>query len=82
VKRLFWLAMGVTIGALLVRKLSRAAEKLTPRGMANGVGAGMSELADAIRGFAADVREAMSEREAELRASTGLDGTTGPAPAE
>jgi hypothetical protein len=82
VKRLFWLAMGVTIGALLVRKLSRAAEKLTPRGVANGVGAGMSELAGAIRGFAADVREAMSEREAELRARTGLDGTTGPAPAE
>ena len=29
-RRLFWLAMGVTIGALLVRKLSKAAAKLTP----------------------------------------------------
>jgi hypothetical protein len=74
--------MGVTIGALLVRKLSRAAERITPRGMANGVGAGLSELAGAIRGFATDVRAAMSEREAELRASTGLDGSTGPAPGE
>ena len=81
-RRLFWLAMGVTIGALLVRKISRAAEKLTPRGMATGLGAGLSELADAIRDFTADVRAAMAEREAELRASTGLDGTTGPAPAE
>jgi chromosome condensin MukBEF MukE localization factor len=65
--------MGVTIGALLVRKLSRAAERLTPRGMANGLGAGLTELADAVREFAADVRAAMREREVELRAATGLD---------
>jgi hypothetical protein len=81
-RRLFWLAMGITIGALLVRKLSRAAEKLTPSGMANGLAAGLTELADSIRDFAADVREAMSEREAELREATGLDGSTGPAPVE
>jgi chromosome condensin MukBEF MukE localization factor len=81
-RRLFWLAMGVTVGALLVRKLSRAAERLTPRGMANGLGAGLAELADALREFTADVREAMREREAELRVATGLDGTTGPPTAE
>jgi hypothetical protein len=81
-RRLFWLAMGVTIGALLVRKLSRAAEKLTPAGMANGVAGAIRELADSIGDFAADVREAMSERESELRRATGLDGTTGTAPAE
>ena len=33
-RRLFWLAMGVTIGVMVVRKLSKAAERLTPRGMA------------------------------------------------
>ncbi|HEX3335708.1 MAG TPA: hypothetical protein VHS54_04555 [Jatrophihabitans sp.] len=76
-RRLFWLAMGVTIGALLVRKLSRAADKLTPRGMATGIGGGLAALADAIRDFAADVREAMTEREAQLRESTGLDGALG-----
>lgn len=81
-RRLFWLAMGVTIGALLVRKLSRAAQKLTPSGMATGVAGALAELADAIRDFAADVREAMAEREHELRQATGLDGATGPAPAE
>jgi hypothetical protein len=74
--------MGVTIGALLVRKMSRAMQKLTPRGIAGGIGAGLSELADAIRDFAADVREAMSEREAELREATGLDGRAGPQPSE
>jgi hypothetical protein len=81
-RRLFWLAMGITIGALLVRKLSRAAQKLTPGGVANGLAAALTELADAIRGFAADVREAMAEREAQLREATGLDGTAGAAPAE
>lgn len=76
-RRLFWLAMGVTIGALLVRKLSRAAAKLTPTGMAHSVSASLAELGDALREFAADVREAMADREAELRAATGLDGQLG-----
>ena len=56
-RRLFWLAMGITIGALIVRKLSRAAEKLTPKGMATGLGQGLADLADAIRDFADDVRD-------------------------
>jgi hypothetical protein len=81
-RRLFWLAMGVTIGALIVRKLSRAAEKLTPRGAATGVANALRELADSIGDFAADVRAAMAQREDELRRATGLDGSTGPAPAE
>lgn len=81
-RRLFWLAMGVTIGALLVRKLTKAAERLTPRGIAVGVGEGLRELADAIREFTADVREAMNEREIELRAGTGLDGELGDRPRE
>jgi hypothetical protein len=76
-RRLFWLAMGVTIGALVVRKLSKLAEKLTPRGMAGGIGAGLADLADALRDFADDVRDAMHDRESELRASTGLDGQLG-----
>lgn len=74
-RRLFWLAMGITIGALLVRKLSQAAERLTPRSMAGGVAGGLGDLAEALRDFGADVRAAMSEREAELREGTGLDGS-------
>jgi hypothetical protein len=81
-RRLFWLVMGVTIGALIVRKLSKAAERLTPRGMATGIGGGLRELADAIRDFSDDVRDAMHEREAELRAGTGFDGELGNRPAE
>lgn len=76
-RRLFWLAMGVTIGALVVRRLTRLAERLTPKHMAGGLGAGLADLAAAVRDFAADVVDAMREREAELREATGLDGDLG-----
>ncbi len=79
-RRLFWLAMGITIGVMVVRKLSALAERFTPRGMAEGVGGGLAELSAAIRDFGADVRAAMAEREAELRESTGLDGQLGHRP--
>jgi hypothetical protein len=72
-RRLFWLAMGVTIGALVVRKLSRAAERVTPQGIAGALVEGLRELADAIGEFGADVRAAAAEREQELRTGTGLD---------
>ena len=76
-RRLFWLAMGVTVGALIVRKLSSAAQRLTPGGMADSFGAALRDLADSVRDFGTDVRAAMQEREAELRAGAGFDGTLG-----
>ena len=72
-RRQFWLAMGVTIGALVVRRLSRAAERLTPQGIAGQLADGLRELAEAIGDFGADVRAAAAVREDELRAGTGLD---------
>jgi hypothetical protein len=80
-RRLFWLAMGITIGALVVRKLSRAADKLTPGGIAGSLADALRDLAEAIGDFGADVRAAAAEREAELRAGTGLDAPL-PAPGE
>jgi hypothetical protein len=76
-RRLFWLVMGVTIGALIVRKLSRAAEKMTPRSIAQSLGAGLAELSESVREFTVEVRAAMNEREAELREGTGFDGKLG-----
>jgi hypothetical protein len=73
-RRLFWLALGATVGVLIFRKLSTAAQKLTPQGLAGSVGAGLSELAYSLRDFTADVRDAMSSRESELRIAAGLDG--------
>lgn len=78
-KRLFWLAMGATLAVLVMRKLSRAAQRLTPRGVAAEVGMGLSELAESLREFTAQVRAAASERETQLRADTGMDGTLGKA---
>ena len=72
-RRLFWLAMGITIGALVVRKLSRAAEKLTPGSIGASIAEALRDLADAIGDFGADIRAAAAEREAELRSGTGLD---------
>jgi hypothetical protein len=80
VRRLFWLAMGVTIGALVVRRLARTAESLSPRGIAASASASVGALAGAVRDFAADVREGMAEREAQLTEGTGLDGRLGARP--
>jgi hypothetical protein len=80
VRRLFWLAMGVTIGALVVRKLARTAASLSPRGMAASFSESLRDLAATVREFVGDVREATAEREAELREGTGLDGRLGARP--
>jgi hypothetical protein len=69
VKRLFWVALGATAGALVVHKVSKAANAYTPE----GVGRSLSSLADAMREMAQVVREGMSEREAELRIALGID---------
>ncbi|HVD29557.1 MAG TPA: DUF6167 family protein [Mycobacteriales bacterium] len=75
-KRLFWLALGVTVGALAVRKLSRTAEAFTPTGMAGS----LRGLSDAVRDFTDDVREGMSARESELLEGSGIDGRLGARP--
>jgi hypothetical protein len=72
-RRLFWLVMGITIGVLVVRKLSAAAEKMTPSGMLGSLAESLRDLAEAIGDFGADIRAAAAEREAELRQGTGLD---------
>jgi hypothetical protein len=56
------------------------AEKFTPSGVASGVANALTDLSDSVRDFSHDVRAAMSEREAELRNGTGLDGELGTKP--
>lgn len=87
-RRLFWVALGATAGVLIVRRVTRTAEKFTPEGMSQSVAGALGGLTAAIREFSADVREGMAEREVELRTGLGLDGShdvvdaTGPAAAE
>jgi hypothetical protein len=74
VRRLFWLGIGLALGALIFRKLSQAAERLTPSSLVHAATGLVSELAEAIRDFSADVREGMVEHEASLREAAELDG--------
>ncbi len=73
-RRLFWLGIGLALGALIFRKMTQVAERLTPSGLAQSAGAALAELSEAVREFAADVREGMSEHEAQLREGAELDG--------
>jgi hypothetical protein len=91
VRRLFWLGLGVAVGVLAVRRVSRFTRAwTTPQGLAEqAVG-----LGDAARGvaldFADEVRATAARREAQLRAELGLTtdatraettgGDTGPHP--
>lgn len=74
-KRVFWLALGATVGVLVVRKLSAKAERLTPAGLADTISNQVAEVGAAIRAFGAEVRAGMDAREGELRAALGIDDT-------
>lgn len=74
VRRLFWLGLGLALGALIFRKMSQVAERLTPSGLVQTVTGLVAELSEAVRDFASDVHEGMVEREAVLREAAELDG--------
>lgn len=69
-RRLFWLGIGVAVGVLVVRRITKTAEAYTPKGLANAV----SGLGDTVRDFAAEVRVAMAEREDEMLDALGVSG--------
>jgi hypothetical protein len=71
---MFYIALGATVGILVVRKMSKAAQKLTPAGMQGSLTGALGGLGDAIRDFGENVREGMAEREDLLRTELGLDG--------
>lgn len=74
VRRLFWVALGATVGVLAVRKVTKVAEAYTPAGVASGlagIGEGLKEMAEAVR-------DGMAEREEELRFALGIDTATLP----
>jgi len=79
VRRLFWAALGATVGVVAVRKLTTTAKAYTPEGVAQG----LSGLGEGMRELAAVVRESMAERDAELRLALGIDeGAMDPATAQ
>lgn len=79
-RRLFWAAAGATAGVLVVRRVTRAAAKLTPASLSSSLSGALTNLAGAARDFAADVRDGMAERETQLW--TSLEGAAADADAE
>lgn len=72
-KRLFWVALGATAGALIVTRASKVLRKFTPSGIAQGAGGLPGTIGEAVQGFADDVRTAAAEREYELYRVLGVD---------
>ncbi|AUZ87238.1 DUF6167 family protein [Arthrobacter sp. TmT3-37] len=74
IRRAFWLAAGITIGVVAVRKVSQAKSTLGPEGLNRAVG----QISDSIADFADALRSAMSERETDLRAALGVQEPAAP----
>ncbi len=74
-RRMFYVALGATVGILVVQRATRAAKRFTPAGMQGSLAGAFGGLGDAIRDFGAEVRIGMAEREQLLRTDLGLDGT-------
>ena len=71
-RRLLWLGVGLAVGALVFRALTKKAQSFTPQGIAGSVQTTASGALESVRTFVEDVRDAMAEREAEIR--TAFEG--------
>lgn len=77
-RRLFWVALGATIGVLVVHKVTKTARAYSPSGVAQGLSGSLSDLGEGLHEMAQAVREGMAVREAELREALGIDTGTLP----
>jgi hypothetical protein len=68
-KRLFWLGLGIAVGVVVVRQVTKAVHSYSPSGLAGEVRHSAGGMIDSVRDFIADVREGMAEREAEIHAA-------------
>lgn len=67
-RRLFYIALGATVGIVAVRRVTAAANKWTPQGIATQAGG----LGQQVAALVAEVRELAAQRETELRRGLGL----------
>jgi hypothetical protein len=63
---MIWVGIGIAVGVIVVRKVTKAAESVTPGGVAERVGGAGAEMKESIKAFWADVSEAKQAKEAEL----------------
>ena len=66
-RRLLWLGIGLAIGALVFRAITKKAQTFTPQGIAGSLQQSAAGALESVRTFVDDVREGMAEREAEIR---------------
>jgi hypothetical protein len=68
-RRLLWLGVGLAVGALAVRAITKKAQAFTPAGLAGSARKSAGGIADSVRGFIDDVRDGMAEREDQIHAA-------------
>jgi hypothetical protein len=73
VRRVFWVALGATVGVLVVRQVTKTAQSLTPGGIADRANGAASGLSATVREFVDDVRENAMRREYELYEALGVE---------
>ncbi|MFV0461538.1 MAG: hypothetical protein ACK5MT_22520 [Actinomycetales bacterium] len=66
-RRMFWLTLGIVLGALAFRRVSRFARSYTPQGLAGRAQDGAVSTLEGLRAFGADVAALAARREDELR---------------
>jgi hypothetical protein len=69
------MTVGAGAAVWAMNKANEATRRLTPDSLSGAAARGALQLGDAAKRFAQDVREGMVEREDQLRADLGLDGT-------
>ena len=76
-KRLLWLLIGAGFGFgvsfWVVRTVRQTVERYTPERLSNDLGGALQAFGKDLRAAVAEGREAMREREAELRAELAPD---------
>ena len=65
-KRLLGLGVGLAVGAIVVRKVTRKANEFTPTGIATSLSQSAGGLVESVRSFVEDVRVHAAEREDQI----------------
>lgn len=66
---MLWLGIGLAVGALVVRAVTKKARAFTPQGLAASARDSATGVLGSVREFIEDVREGMVEREADIHAA-------------
>jgi hypothetical protein len=69
VRRLFWLGLGVAVGVVVVRQVSKAVQAYSPANLAGEARNSAASFLDSMRDFVTDVREGMAMREEEIHSA-------------